>query len=112
MVAVCKVVASPAVASPAVSAPICYVDCGAAEVEVIPARIAGVNGKVPVAARPVERAVEVSGGAECVPLPLQQDVAHVEVAPVPIVAEHVVYGRHSHEVVKVNLICSVILFGR
>lgn len=92
MVAVCVVVAASAIAPPAVSATVCYVDCRAAEVEVIPAWIAGVYGKVPVSARPIERAVEISGCAECVPLPFQQDVAHVEIAPAPVVAEYVVNG--------------------
>ena len=112
VVAVRMVVAAAAVAAPTVSSAVGDVDRWAAEVEVVAPWIARVDGKVPEAVGPIERAVEVGGGAECVPLPLQEDVAHVEVAPLPVRAEHVVDGSDAHEVVEVDFVCGVILLLR
>ncbi len=44
-------------------------------------------------------------------MPLQQDVAHVEVSPAPVIAVYVVYSCNAHEVVEVYFVGGVILVG-
>lgn len=106
------VVAPAAVASPAVSAAIADVNGGMNEIKVVATRVARIDGEVPIAIEPIERAIEISSGAERIPLPGEQNVAHVEVALHPAVTENVVHACDIHEVVKVYFVSCIILFGR
>ena len=109
MVGTSVIVAASAVHVPAVATAIGGIEVRATEVEVVTVRIAGVDGKVPVAGVPVERTVEVSGCAEEIPLPGVEDVAQVEVAALPVGTEHIVVAGHSHQVVEVNLVGGLVL---
>lgn len=80
VVATALIVAAASVAPPAVASAIGDVDGRTAEVEVVAPRIACVDSEMPVAGAPVERTVEICGCAESVPLPVQEDVAQVEIA--------------------------------
>ena len=91
------------------SATVGGIEVGSAEVEVVATRIAQVNAEVPVAGIPVERAIEVAGGTEGIPLPRVEDVAEVEVATLPVDAEDIGLARHTHQVVEVDLIGSLVL---
>ena len=94
---------------PGVSASVAGIEHGAPEVEVVAVRIAGIDAEVPVAAFPVEWAIEVGGCAEGLPLPVEQDVAHVKVAALPIGSIHVVVGGYAHQIVEVDLVGCLIL---
>ena len=72
-------------------------------------RIAGVNAKVPVACVEVKRAIEVGCITECTILPVEQNIAHVEIAVAPIGTIQVVDGIYTHKVVEVYLVCCLIL---
>lgn len=102
--------AVPSVVVPAVSSAVSDVYLRAAEVVIVAVRIARVNGKVPYAGSPVQRSVEVRCGAESAVLPVQQDVAKVEVALPPIRLVEVVGRVYAHKVVEVHLVGGVILF--
>ena len=81
----------------------------AAEEEVVAVRIAGVDGEVPVAVGPVERAIEVGGCAKRLILPVQEDVEEVEIAVCPVDAIEVIIGVDAHQIVEIYLICCLIL---
>ena len=112
MVTVSVVVAVSAVSVPGVAATIGGIEVGTSEVEVVAMGIAGVDAEVPVAGLPVERAIEVTGCEEGVPLPVEQDVTQVEVTALPIGAEHVSAAGHTHQIVEVDLIRGLILLVR
>jgi hypothetical protein len=99
MVAAMLIEAAASVHAPAVTAPVRGVEVRVTEVEVVAARIAGIDTEVPHTIDPCQRTVEIAGGAERIPLPVQQDVAQVQVAALPIGAIYVVITRHSHQVV-------------
>ena len=100
------------VAPPAVPSTVSDVDVRTAEVQVVAVRIVGVYGKMPHTVGPVQRPVEVRCGTECTVLPVEQDVAKVEVALPPVRLVEVVRGIDAHQVVEVNLVSGVILlFG-
>ena len=61
-----------------------YVEVRATEVEIVAARIAGVDTEVPVACIPVERTVEVGGIEICSILPVEQDIAQIHIALAPV----------------------------
>ena len=79
------------------------------EVEVVTMRIAGVNTEVPVAVTPIEWTIEVGGSDKCLPLCIQQHIAEVAVAALPVGAIDIIVTRHTHQVVEVDLIGSLIL---
>ena len=97
------------VSVPRVSAAIAYVYARTIEVEVVAMRIASVYSKAPIATAEVERAVEVSCITEGAILPVEQHVAHVEVAVAPVGAIKVVHCVDTHQIVEVYLISSLIL---
>ena len=106
------VVAVSAVHVPGVTAAVGGIEVRASEVEVVTDGIAGVNAEVPVSCAPVERTVEVGSGHEGVPLPLVEDVAHVQIAALPVGSVDVVVARHTHQVVEVDLVGSLVLCVR
>lgn len=98
-----------AIAVPAVSAAIRYVNGRTREVEVCAVRVSCIDTEVPVACVPIERTIEVACCAEGAVLPVKQNIAEVKVTAVPICAIYIVSSGHSHQVVEVYLVGSVIL---
>ena len=74
--------------------------------------IASINAEVPETITPVEWTIEVCSCAECLPLPIQQDIAQVQVTTLPVVAINIIVTRHAHQVVEVDFIGSLILLVR
>ena len=112
VVATVLVEAAAAVCPPAVPTTVGSIEVGRAKVEVVAARIAGVDAEVPVASLPVERTEEIGGSAEGIPLPAVEDIAQVLVATLPPDAVHVVIATDAHQVVQVNLVgCLVLRVG-
>ena len=79
------------------------------EVEVVTMWVAGIDGEMPVAAIPVERTVEISCGTEGLPLPVEQNIAHVEVTALPIGGKDIVVTGDTHQVVEIDLVGGLIL---
>ena len=105
--------AASAVVMPAVSAVIDVVEMRASEVEVVAVGVSGVDAEVPVAGVPVEGAVEIGGGTEGPVLPVEQDIAHVHVAVVPVGSVEVGLCVDAQQVVEVDLVgCLVLVFGQ
>ena len=86
------------------------------EVEVVTMWIASINAEVPETITPVEWTIEIGSCAECLPLPIQQNIAQVQVTTLPVVAIDIVITRHTHQVahqvVEVDFIGSLILLVR
>ena len=103
------VVAASANDVPGMTATVAGIEHGASEVEVVTMRIARIDAEVPVTVAPVEWAIEIACLAESAPLPVEQDIAHVEIAALPIIAIHIVIARYPHQVVEINLVGSFVL---
>ena len=91
------------------SASVYCVEVRTAKVEVVAVWIAGIYCEVPASGIPVERTVEIRGCAESSVLPVEQDVAEVEVALSPVCSVQVVIVVDSHQIVKVHFIGGLIL---
>ena len=109
VVAMVVIVAVTADVVPGVTAAIAGIEHRAPEVEVVAVRIAGVDAEVPVAAVPVEWAVEIAGGTEGLPLPVKQNIAEVQVATLPVGGVDVVVAGDTHQVVEVDFVGGLIL---
>ena len=103
------VVAVSAVQVPGMSATIGGIEVRTSEVEIVTVRIAGIDAEVPVACLPVEWTVEIAGGDECLPLPVEKDIAQIEVATLPVGTEDIGTARHTHQVVEIDLVRGLIL---
>ena len=101
--------AASAVHAPAVSAAVDGPEVGTSEVEVVAVGVACVDAEVPVASLPVEWTVEVGGSQIGLVLPVEEDIAQVEVTLSPVGAIEVGLGIHAHQVVEVHLIGGLIL---
>ena len=88
------------------------VEVRATEVEVVAARIAGVDAEVPVTCVPVERTVEVGGIDICSVLPVEQDVTQIHIALAPVSTIQVIVCIYTHQVVEVHLVSCLILVFR
>ena len=109
VVAVSVVVAVSAMTVPGMPAVIGGIEVRTSEVEIVPMRVAQIDAEVPVASLPVEWAIEIAGGHEGVPLPVEQDIAHIEVTTLPVGAEHICPSCDAHEVVEVDLVGCFVL---
>ena len=89
-----------------------YVEVRATEVEIVAARIAGVDDEVPVARIPVERTVEIGGIEICSILPVEQDIAQIHIALAPVSTIQVIVCIYTHQVVEVHLVSCLILVFR
>jgi hypothetical protein len=94
---------------PCVSTTIGKVECGTSEVEVVAVRIAGIDAKVPIACAPIQWTIEVAGCDICLPLCIEQYIAEVAVAALPVVTIDIIVTRHTHQVVEVDLVGGFIL---
>ena len=101
-----------AIVVPGVSAAVYGPEMRPSEVEIVAVRIACIDSEVPVACIPVEWTVEIGGGAEGTVLPVEENVAKVEVAVCPIGTIEVIVGVDTHQVVQVHLIGSLVLLLR
>jgi len=54
------------------------------EIKIMAMRIAGINSEMPCAGVPVQRAIEVTCGTECVILPVEQDITEIQITVSPI----------------------------
>ena len=103
--------AAPVVA-PAVTAAVDGIEVRPAEIEIAAMRIAGIDAEVPIAGAPVERTVEIGGFNKSPILPVEQNVAQVEVAVFPVDSVEVGLRVHTNQIVEVDFVCSlVLLFG-
>ena len=109
LVATVLIEATASVHAPAVSATVGDVEVWTSEVEVVAARIAGIDAEVPVASLPEQGTVEIGCGAESLPLPGIENVAQVQVAALPIGAEHIVTAGDAHQIVEIDLVGGLIL---
>ena len=110
VVAMAVIITLPANDVPGMSAPIGGIEYRSSEEEVVAVRVACIYGKVPETVAPVEWAIEVGGCAEGFPLPVEQDIAQVQVPMLPIGPEHIVTACYTHQIVEVDFVCSLILF--
>lgn len=94
---------------PAVAPTVHGVKVRCTKIKVVTVWIAGVHTEVPIACVPVERAIEITGIAVHAVLPIEQNVTQIQVAALPIESEQVVVVVDAHQVVEVNLVCSLIL---
>ncbi len=99
----------PPVVVPRVTAAIGIPEGRAPEIEIITMGIARIHSEVPKAVEPIDRAIEVSCLEEILVLPIEKDIAQVEVAPSPIVAIEVCFRGDTHKIVEVNLVACLIL---
>jgi hypothetical protein len=99
----------PTYTMPGMSSTIAGVEYRTTVVEVVTVRIAGVDAEVPEAVCPVEGAIEIGGGTESTQLPVEQDIAQVEVTTLPVGSVYVVITGDTHQVVEIDLISSLIL---
>lgn len=95
--------------SPRVTTVVCVPECRTTEVVECTVWVASEDAEVPVTVTPIERTVEVKGIAECSVLPVDEYVAEVEVTVCPVWSIKVCLGSDTHEIVKVDLVCSFIL---
>ena len=110
VVATAVIVASSAYHMPGMTATIGGIEGWTSKEEVVAVRVACIYGKVPETVTPVEWAIEVGGCAEGFPLPVQQDIAQVQVTMLPIGPQHIVTACYTHQIVEVDFVCSLILF--
>ncbi len=101
--------AAPVVHPPAVASTIGDEEVGTAKVEIVAVWVAGIDAEVPVACIPEERAVEIGGCTEHVPLPGEQNIAEVQVAALPVGAEHIILAGDAHEVVEIYFVGCLVL---
>lgn len=105
--------AATAVVMPTVSAAIYIEEMRTAIVEVVAMRIASVDAEVPVTCIPIDGTIEVSGAAEQLILPVEQDVAHIHITVVPVGSVEVGTGVHAQQVVEVDLVrCLILILGQ
>ena len=109
VVTVSVIVTVSSVTMPGMSSAIGGIEVWPTEVEVVAVGIACIDGEVPETGAPVERTVEVTGCTEGSPLPVEEDVADVEVTALPIDAIDIVNTCYSHQVVEIDFIGGLIL---
>jgi hypothetical protein len=109
VVAVSVIVTVSTVTMPGMSATIGGIEVRTTEVEVVTMGVTEVDAEVPVACVPVEWAIEIVGCHECIPLPVEQDIAQIEVTALPIDTIHIVAAGYTHQIVEIDLVCGLVL---
>lgn len=104
--------AASAIHSPAMPTTVNMEEMRPSEIEVITVRIAGIDTKVPITGVPIKRTVEICRIHIHAILPIKQYITEVEVALLPISPIQIGLAIDTHEVVKVHLVSSFILFFR
>ena len=75
---------------PSMSTTICSIEVRTSEVEVVTMWIYAVDAKVPVSCLPVQWAIEVRSSYVSIPLPVEEDIAQIEISALPISAKYIV----------------------
>ena len=91
------------------SAAVCEYKVWTSEIEEVAVWVTGIDAKVPVASVPREWAIEVGCIHVSPILPIEQYVAKVKVALLPIESVEIVHVVDTHEIVEVDFIGSLIL---
>jgi hypothetical protein len=94
---------------PGMSTTISGIEVWTSEVEVVTVRIAGIDAEVPVACLPVEGTIEIAGCKIGIPLPVEKDITQIKVATLPVDAKYIVATSHTHQIIEVDFITSLIL---
>jgi hypothetical protein len=110
VVSMSMIVTMSAYTMPGMCAMIGHIEVRTTEVEVVTMWITTIDTEVPVTSLPIEWTIEIGGCYKGVPLPLEQDIAQIEVTTLPIGSEHIVASCHPHQVVEVYLISCLVLF--
>ena len=98
---------------PGMSATIGGIEVWTSEEEIVTMRIATIDAEVPIACIPVEWAIEVAGCYVGVPLPVEQDIAEIEIPALPVGTEHISATCYPHQVVEVDFVsCFVLLVSQ
>ena len=104
------IVRTSAVHAPAVSSTIDGVEVRPSEVEEVTMGIACIDTEVPISGLPVEGAIEVGGINKSTILPVEQNIAQVEIALLPVDAVEIGLCVDAHQIVEVYLERSFVLF--
>ena len=97
---------------PGVSATISSIEHRTSKEEVVTVWIARIDGEVPETVKPIERTIEIGGCTESIPLPIEQNIAQIQIATLPVGSKHIVTACHTHQIVEVDFVCSLVLFVR
>ena len=108
--AVAVIIAVSTYSMPGMSTMIGVIKMRTSEVEVVTVRVTGIDAEVPIASVPVQRTIEIGSCDEGIPLPVKQDIAQIEIAALPIGAIHIVTAGDTHQIVKIDLVGSLVLF--
>jgi len=109
MIATAVIVSASTYHVPGMSTAICGIERWPSEEEIVAMWVTGIDTEVPETVTPIEWAIEVGCSQEGIPLPVKQDITQILVATLPIGAKHVIVTCHPHQIVKVDLVCSLIL---
>ena len=90
MTSVVVVVAMCTMQVPGMSTTICSIEVRTSEVEEITMWIYAVDAKVPVSSLPVQWAIEIRSSYVSIPLPVEEDIAQIEISALPISAKYIV----------------------
>ena len=110
VVTMAVIVAVSAYSVPGVCTMIGVIEVRTSEVEVVTVCVAGIDAEVPVAGVPVQRTIEIGCCDEGIPLPVEQDIAQIEITALPVGSIHIVTAGDTHQIVEVDLIGCLVLF--
>ena len=94
---------------PGMSAAIGSIEVWTPEVEIVTVRIAAIDTEVPVACLPVERTIEIVSCQIGTPLPVEQDIAEIEIPALPVGAENICTSCYPHQVVEIDFVSCLVL---
>jgi hypothetical protein len=108
--AVSVVVAMATYSVPGMGTTIGVIEVRTSEVEVVTVGITGIDAEVPVTGVPVQRTIEIGCCYEGIPLPVEQDIAQIEITALPVGPVHIVTAGDTHQIVEIDLIGCLVLF--
>ena len=109
VIPVSVIIAMSSMSVPGMSATIGIIEMRTSEVEVVTMWITTVYAEVPETSLPIKRTIEVACCYIGTPLPVEQDIAQVQISALPIGAEYIRTACDTHQIVEVDLICSLVL---
>ena len=101
--------ATATIVMPCMTSMICCIEVWMTVIEVIAMWIVCIDAEVPESIAPIEWTVEILKSAECAILPVEQYVREIKVTSGPIVCIQIRSRVYTHEIVEINLVCSLIL---
>ncbi len=99
-------------AMPGMSAAIGHIEMRTPEVEIVAIGITGIDAEMPHACTPIQRTVEIRGCQIGTVLPVEQDIAQIQIPTLPVQSVHIIDGVDTHQIVEVDFIGSLILVVR